>query len=105
MHGADDRVVTLDERREAGLVEHVGFPGDDVRLRRDLFGMPGDRCHMMPATEKFSQKTRSGLAGCADEHDFHVPLLYGIRWILDTDRISPMLRSEPAVKKAPSRHL
>jgi hypothetical protein len=38
MHGADDRVVTLDERREAGLIEDVAFPGDDVRLRRDLFG-------------------------------------------------------------------
>ncbi len=78
MDGADHRVVAFDERDQPRLVVDVALDGGHAGQGRDLFRVARDGGDCMPAGGEFGENARAGLAGGADEGDFHVRLLCGM---------------------------
>ena len=69
---------------QAPPVHQVAFGRDDVGLGRDPFGIAGDGGDGVAAAGEFGGDARAGIAGCADDGDFHGSLLAirgsGIHW-------------------------
>jgi hypothetical protein len=84
MHRADHDVVALDNCGEAGDVIRIGLHGHDARQCRDFLRMAGDRGHAMAAARQFGEDARAGIAGGADQGDFHGGSisLGGLMWYL-----------------------
>ena len=60
-----------DQPGKAGLVHDVAPGRRDVGLPGDLFGIAGDGGDIVAAAGEFRGDTRTGVAGRADDGDFH----------------------------------
>jgi hypothetical protein len=104
MHRADHGVMVLDDGGEPGDVIRVGLRGRDARQRRDFLRMARDRRHGMPAARQFGEDARTGIAGGANQGDFHGVLHFMGTTYVVTIRYQ-LIDRNTAVKKAPSRKL
>ena len=63
------------EASECRLVHQIAFRRRDVGLDRDPFGIAGDGSDGVAAAGEFGGDSRAGIAGRADDGDFHGSLL------------------------------
>ena len=63
--------MTLDGSSEPGDVIRIGLQGRDARQCRDFLRIAGNRRHGMSAARQFGEDARAGIAGGADQGDFH----------------------------------
>ena len=71
MNRANRGVVAGQQPGKAGLVHHVAPGRRDVGSACDLFGMAGNGGHGVAAAGELSGDARTGIAGRADDGDFH----------------------------------